>query len=153
MLTKIKQTLTGIYGRRSQLRDIRVLGLGLFLIIVLLISWSGVKAIQSNYTLQKQIAQLTQENKVQQLKNDNLSLQNEYLNSDQYLELSARQNFGLGASGETELLVPKSVALAQLVHLPNLTAASSSVINHQSTYAKNFHAWMDFFLHRQNTSD
>jgi cell division protein FtsB len=153
MITKIKQKLADIYSRRHQLRDIRVLGLGLFLLIVILISWSGVKTIQSNYALQKQIAQLTQENKVQQLKNENLSLQNEYLNTNQYLELSARQNFGLGAPGETELLVPKSVALAQLAPLPDLAAASSNASNHQSRYEKNFHAWIDFFLHRQSATD
>jgi cell division protein FtsL len=153
MITKIKQNLIEIYNRRSQLRDIRVLGLGLFLLVVILISWSGVKTIQSNYALQKQIAQLTQENEVQQLQNDNLSLQNEYLNTNQYLELSARQNFGLGAPGETELLVSKNVALAQLAPIPDLTTTSSSASGHQSRYEKNYHAWINFFLHRQNATD
>jgi len=149
MITKIKQKLISIYNKRNQLRDVRVLGLCLFLVIVLLISWSGVKTVQSNYALQKQITQLNQENKIQQLKNDDLALQNEYLNTDQYFELSARQNFGLGSSGETELLVPSSVALAQLAPLPNSTVPSAGAYNHQSRFEKNFRAWMDFFLHRQ----
>ncbi len=152
MLTKIKQTFNELYSRRHQLRDVRVLGLLIFLIIVLLISWSGVKAIQSNYVLQKQIAQLQQENKVQQLKNEDLALENEYYNTNQYLELSARQNFGLGDPGETEVLVPKNVALAQLVPLPNLHKTTASTDAPQSTYDKNLHAWLDFFLHRQNNS-
>jgi cell division protein FtsB len=152
MTIKIKQKLVEIYNRGSQLRDVRVLGLSLFLIVVLLISWSGCKTIQSNYTLQKQITELTQENKVQQLKNDDLALQNEYLSTNQYLELSTRQNFGLGAPGETELLVPEGVALAQLVPISN-TTTSTNATNHQSGYEKNFHAWIDFFLHRQTTAD
>jgi cell division protein FtsB len=153
MFTKIKQKLTDLYGMRNQLRDIRVLGLAIFLIIVLLISWSGVKAIQTNYTLQKQIAQLTQENKLQQLKNEDLNLENEYYNTNQYLELSARQNFGLGDAGETELLVPKNVALAQINPIPNLMPGSGSLNIPQTGYEKNLHAWIDFFLHRQDSTN
>lgn len=153
MLTKSKQKLSAIYDRRSQLKDVRVLGLFLFLIIVLLISWSGVKTIQTNYSLQKQISQLTQENQVQQLQNNTLQLQDEYFNTNQYLELSARQNLGLAAPGETELLVPPSVALAQLVQLPSQAVTASSPKVNQSKYAQNFTAWVDFLLHRQSTSN
>jgi hypothetical protein len=49
------------------------------------------------------------------LQNENDDLKNAYYKSPQYLELSARQNFGLAAPGEKELLVPKAVALA---HVP-----------------------------------
>src|SRR6185312_1894077 len=89
----------------SQLNDVRAVGLLIFLVVVLLISWSGAKVIQTNYTLQKQISTLRQENQVQELQNNNLKLQNDYFNTDQYLELSARQNFGLGRAGETEVLI------------------------------------------------
>jgi cell division protein FtsL len=153
MLTKSKQKLSEIYGRRAQLQDVRVLGLFLFLIIVLLTSWSGVKTIQSNYSLQKQISQLTQENQIQELKNNDLQLQNEYYNTNQYLELSARQNFGLAAPGETELLVPQSVALAQLVPVSNQAPTTTATTLHQPTYQKNFNAWIDFLLHRQTSND
>ena len=40
----------------QRLNDIRFTGQVLFVVLVLLISWSGVKTIQSNYGLQKQIA-------------------------------------------------------------------------------------------------
>ena len=95
-----------------RLQDIRFAGQVVFVIIVLLISWSGVKAIESNYQLQREIATLQQQTDIQQLKNENLKLQNEYFKTDQYLELSARQNFGLAHKGETELIVPIDVALA-----------------------------------------
>jgi cell division protein FtsB len=136
------------YAYLEQFRDVRAVGLAIFGIIVLLISWSGVKAIQTNYELQKQISKLQQENQVQQLKNNNLSLQNQYFNTDQYLELSARQNFGLGRPGETELIVPKSVALAHTIDLGSnnkVTKASAK----QPFYQRNFEAWINFFLHRQ----
>ena len=110
----LQQTLTKyikftIYGVK-QLRDVRVAGQVLFVVVVLLVSWSGVKAIDTNYQLQQQVATIQEQNDVQQLENNNLKLQNDYYNSNQYLELLARQNFGLGASGETELIVPQNVA-------------------------------------------
>ena len=133
----------------SRLGDTRFAGQVVFVIIVLLISWSGIKTIQTNYSLQKQISALKQKNDVQQLKNDNLSLQNDYLNSNQYLELTARQNFGLAAPGEKELIVPENVALAYTSDAampPQLPTAS----DHQPGYQRNFQSWVDFFLHRQN---
>ncbi len=134
----------------DQLRDVRSLGLILFGIVVLLVSWSGVRAIQTNYELQKQIVRLQQENEVQKLKNSNQKLKNEYYKSAQYLELSARQNFGLAAPGEKTLIVPKEVALA---HVRSFTPAAQAVgenTERQSKpfYQKNIEAWLDFFLHR-----
>ena len=138
----VKRTIH--YGR--QLRDVRVAGQVLFVIIVLLVSWSGVKAIDANYQLQQQIATLNEQNKLQQLENNNLKLQNDYYNSNQYLELSARQNFGLGAQGETELVVPKSVALAYTVSEPKPPAPKPN--SEPPAFQRNIQAWVNFFLHR-----
>lgn len=145
---KLKQYIKVAYAFILRLRDVRFAGQVLFVIIVLLVSWSGVKAIDANFALQKQIATLQQENEVQQLENNNLALQNEYYTSDQYLELSARQNFGLGAPGETELVVPKSVALSYTV--PEPKAASPKANVEPPAYQRNFQAWVDFFLNRRN---
>ena len=153
MQDKIKHYLKQAEWFVRQLRDVKFAGQILFLIIVLLISWSGVKAIQSNYGLQKQISALHQQNQVQQLENNNLQLQNEYFNSNQYLELSARQNFGLAAPGETELLVPKNVALAHTVTLPSTNTTVDKPSDKQPTYQRNFEAWVNFFMHRQSTAN
>ncbi|HUS25964.1 MAG TPA: septum formation initiator family protein [Nevskiaceae bacterium] len=154
MREKIKQYKETTFGYANQLRDVRVAGLLVFAIIVLMISWSGVKTIDTNYKLQKQISKLEQENQVQQLTNKNLQLQNQYLNTNQYLELAARQSFGLAAPGETELIVPQEIALAHTVELPNAEQALAAKTKaKQPLYQRNFQAWMDFFLHRQNTQD
>jgi len=134
------------------LRDVRNVGLLVFTIIVLLISWSGVKSIQTNYGLQEQVTQLQQEDRVQSLENSDLALQNEYYNTNQYLEVTARENLGLGAAGETELIVPQSVALAHTVKEPS-SSAVASVVPKQPSWERNFEAWMDFFLHRNTSSD
>lgn len=147
MLEKIKNlTKNSVW---PHLRDVRFLGFMVFGVMVLLASWSGVTVIETNYELQKQIAQLDQQNQIQQLTNQNLKLQNEYYNTDTYLELVARKQFGKGAPGETLLLVPKSVALAHAKELPQTkeTTQAAKPAN-QPTYQKNFTAWMNFLFHR-----
>ncbi len=129
------------------LRDVRNVGLLIFTVIVLLISWSGVKSIQTNYGLQKQIAQLQQENGVQSLQNSNQALRNKYYDTAQYKEVTARENLGLGTAGETELIVPENVALAHTVKQPGASVAVSEVPK-QPFWQRNFQAWIDFFLHR-----
>ncbi len=146
MFDEIQKLLKNPYIR--QLRDVRVLGLVVFGILALLVSWNGIAAIQTNYELQKQIARLQQENDVRQLENNNLKLSNEYYNTNEYLELAARKQFGKAAPGETLLLVPKTVAMA---HTTNLESHPQTVQKKQlrkSSFQRNFEAWMQFFSHR-----
>ena len=142
MFRKIKTNLF-----LQQLRDVRARGLLGFGVIAVMVTWSGVKAVQVNYGLQKQISRLTQENEVQELTNNNLKLKNEYLNTDQFLELAARRQFGLGAPGEKLLIVPKPVALAHTVEPPSKNKTKTTEAP-KPAYQRNFQAWIDFFLHR-----
>lgn len=133
-----------------QIRDLRVFGLVVFVVVVLMISWSGVKTIETNYRLQKSIAKLKQQVDVAKLSNDNLKLQNQYYNTPQYLELTARENFGLAAPGEVLVNIPKQVALAHTVDLPNVDKANAHAAeSKKSVYQRNFEAWIDFLLHRK----
>lgn len=146
---QIKTIQNHVVSFVRRLSDVRFAGQVLFVVIVLMISWSGVKTIQTNYGLQKKISALKQQNDLQRLRNENLALQNQYLNSNQYLELSARQNFGLAMPGEKEVIVPKEVALDSTVNLPapakpDLAKAS------KPAYQRNFESWVNFFLHRQD---
>jgi cell division protein FtsB len=138
-------------GYAKRLNDIRFAGQAVFVVIVLLISWSGIKTIQTNYNLQKQISGLKQQNDLQSLENQNLALNNDYYKSNQYLELSARQNFGLGSAGEKEIIVPQNVALAYTV--PEPSDGKTAVQAKQPAYQRNIQSWVDFFLHRQNAGN
>lgn len=154
MQEKLKIYQDKIEAYADQLHDVRVIGLLSFALMILLISWSGVKAIDTNYRLQKQISQLEQQNAVSQLSNNNLKLQNQYFNTDQYLELAARQNFGLARPGETLLTVPTSVALAHITDVKNPEDAQTTQTKaKQPAYQRHFQSWMNFFLHRQQLSD
>ena len=138
--------LAFIHDFLVRLRDVRFAGQVLFVVIVLLISWSGVKTIQVNYDLQKQIATAKQENNIQQLENATLKLENRYYQSNQYLDLQARQDYGLAASGEQEILVPKSVAM---YYAPKFTLPPSiPAKTYQPVYQKDIQDWVNYFLHR-----
>ena len=131
------------------LRDVRNLGQVVFLVLVLLVSWSGAQSIQTNYKLQREVDRLRQENAIAELQNSTQELQNTYYKTSQYRELAARQNFGLAAPGETVLLVPKNVALAHTVAQAD-TKTKTPPATRKPFWQKNFEAWVDFFLHRQN---
>ncbi len=135
----------------QKLSDMRFVGQVVFSVLVLMITWSGVKSIETNYGLQKQISSLKQHNEIQRLENTNLALQNEYFKSNQYLELAARQDFGLGAPGDKVIIVSEAVALSYTTKLPDSAALSSPTPN-QPIYEKNFQSWVNFFLHRQSNN-
>lgn len=151
---KLKTRLDNVYQHSyiAQFRDVRAVGLVLFLAVALMVSWSGAKVIQTNYELQKQISQLEQEIQVQQLANQNLKLQNQYFQTDQYSELQARQDFGLGARGEKQLIVPREVAEKYVASATATDPQSDAKPNEvrQPAYQRNFQAWIDFFMHRES---
>ncbi len=148
MLDKIKNYQN--YPDLKRLQDVRVLGLVVFIGVAFLVSWSTVSAIQTNYGLQKQISALQQQNSVMELKNNNQTLANQYYNTNQFLELAARRQFGKAAPNEKLLLVPKNVALAHTVDVKSSVSKTAAAPSHTSTYQRNFQAWMDFFQHRLN---
>ena len=151
MLEKIKKLQK--YSLWNNLRDIRFLGFLVFGLLVVLASWSGVKVIETNYDLQKQAAQIDQQNQLQELTNKNLKLENEYYNTDTYLELTARKQLGKGAPGETLILVPKEVALAHVKALPETKPIlpTKQLEEQQPGYQKNFRDWLDFFFRSNAT--
>ncbi len=145
---KIYQEKFTQFGRR--LHDPKFAGVIVFTVILVLISWSGVKTIQTNYELQKQISELSQQNQVQKLSNANSQLENEYYNTSTYQELVARQNFGLAAPGEKEIIVPKSVALGYTVAPKPTAQIVDKPSDKQPSDQRHFEAWVNFFLHRQS---
>jgi cell division protein FtsB len=141
--------------RARQLVDMRNIGLYIFAIIVLAITWSGIKTVQRNYELQKKISELKQENTVTDLQNQNTDLKNKYLQTDEYLDLAARQNLGLAAPGEKVLIVPKSVAMKYVDSSlsQNKAQVNSAPEDHRSKYVKNIESWRDFLIGRKNSAD
>jgi len=148
MFEKIKNALTS--KKAKQLADARNIGLYIFGLVVVAIAWSGAKTVQNNYALQKQISTLKQQNAVLELQNDNTALQNKYYQTDQYLELSARQNLGLAAPGEQVMIVPKTTAMSYIdSDLAKTVRPDSTAPDKRPGYVKNLEAWRDFLLGRK----
>ena len=126
-------------------------GFYIFAVIVLAIAWSGVRTVQNNYELQKQIALLKQQNEVLKLSNESTALKSRFYETDQYLDLAARQNLGLAAPGETVLLIPKATAMKyvdqSLIPKPDDSGDTSSESS-KSRFAQNFNDWREFLLGR-----
>lgn len=146
MIDKIKKYYNHTFIQ--QFKDVRFVGFVVFGILVLLVTWSGVSVIETNYELQKQVSKLEQQNQVAELENNNLKLQNEYYNSNQYLELTARRQFGKGEPGEKLLLVPKSVALQYSAEISEETKqAAATPVLEKPWMQRNIEAWIGFFDH------
>ena len=143
-------------SRLQSLNNVRNIGLAIFMVFVLAMTWSGVKAVQANYQLQKQISALKQQNTILQLQNENIGLQNQYYSSDEYLDLAARQSLGLAAPGEKVLLIPQNVALKYVdpsINLNSVASAATPTPQSPPRLIKNLEAWRDFLLGRTLLSD
>jgi cell division protein FtsB len=148
MFEKIKSYLSYVV---HNITDVRVLGQVVFAVLIILVSWSCVDAIQTNAGLQKEIAKLQQQNEVFKLQNENQKLKNQYLDTNQFLELAARRQFGKAAPGEKVLTVPRAVALAHSTDIAS-TAVKQVAKNQkqQPFYEANLEAWRNFFFHSDN---
>jgi cell division protein FtsB len=137
--------------RAKQILDVRNIALYVFCVVALAITWSGVKTVQTNYELQRKASELQQQNNVIVLQNQNTVLQNKYLQTDEYLDLSARQNLGLAAPGEKIMIVPKAAAMKYVDFSLSSRQSNKSVgpTDKHSQYAKNLESWRDFLLGRK----
>lgn len=126
-----------------------MLGLIIFGAIALLVSWSSIRVIEMNYKLQQKLARMEEETKLLEMENTNKKLENEYYHTDQYLELQARKQFGKAAPGETVLIVPESIALANTINLNPDENQNKAKTSKKSFYQENFEAWVDFFFHHK----
>jgi cell division protein FtsB len=128
------------------LTDPRVLGFLAFGVVTLLVTWSGIKAVQKNYELEKRITISRQNSEIQKLENENLKLRNHYYESAQYLELSARRQFGKAAPGETLYTVPEEVALSKTVEPAAKLQTPAEEKASQPRFQQNFNDWAEFLF-------
>lgn len=68
--------------------------------------WGTVEAIQRNFVLQQQVDTLAQELAFHELENETLEFHKKYYQTDEYLELSARERLNKAGAGEKVLILP-----------------------------------------------
>lgn len=108
-----------------------------FLIMVSWV-WGTVGAIQQNFSLQQQVDSLGQEIAYQELENQTLDFQNQYYNSNEYLELSARDHLNKASPGEKLLILPQNtVADSHAAQQPSVTPI---------VRRSNFQQWLYFLF-------
>lgn len=151
MQGKLKQYQERVTTFATAWSDPRRLGMIVFVVIALLITWSGVKVITTNYALQKDIAIMEQQNEVRRLQNQNLELENKFYETNEYLEIEARRHFGKALPGETVWVVPRDVALRYVTEPTRIAAEEAEITRIPSGARANFNAWLDFLLHRSAT--
>jgi cell division protein FtsB len=126
----------------------------LFAIIAFSLTWSTAKVIQKNYSIQKDIAALEQENEVRELENQRLKYQITYYKSDAYLELEARRKLNKAGNGEKVIAFPRPTTAdkpADSVDAGTLSDIGKKQQDEQDTsWAENLRAWRDFLLLRHN---
>ncbi|HEX4662618.1 MAG TPA: septum formation initiator family protein [Candidatus Saccharimonadales bacterium] len=104
--------------------------------------WGTIQAIQKNFILQQKVDDLKQEIAVDELENQTLKFQQRYLNSSEYLDLSARTHLNKVMPGE------------KVVNLPPTTVAATAPKSSTSTVGiksrSNLEQWL-YFLFGEKT--
>jgi cell division protein FtsB len=70
--------------------------------------WGTVDALGRNYKYQQQVDTARAQNELLSLQTDNLQAEQAYLNTNEYLELAAREKLNKAMPGEKLLILPKS---------------------------------------------
>ncbi len=100
--------------------------------------WGTVGAIQQNFLLQQQVDTLAQRIDFQQLENQTLSFESQYYNSNEYLELAARDHLGKANPGEKLLVLPPTTVTD--------TSPSQTTPTTPIEKRSNFQQWMYFLF-------
>jgi cell division protein FtsB len=132
----------------KRVKALATLNNGVLVVAILIAStwvWSTVEAIQHNFKLQQQVDALSQQIAVDELQNKTLQLQRSYYNSDQYLELSARERLGLANPGEKVLILPANT-VKPVDPNATQTASSGETIGDRSNFAQ----WMYFLFGKKS---
>lgn len=135
---KKKLTDKGLY-------DVRLVMLLIVTFIALSVFWNGAKIIQQNYELQQKVSEIEEENEVLELENRNKALQNEYLKTDEFADITARRLYGRAAPGERVYIVPRDVALGALSSDAEEQEAVE-VVSEKPQWQKNLEAWLEIYF-------
>jgi len=124
--------------------DVRLFALIGVGFIALSVFWNGAKIVQQNFELSQKVTAIEQENQILELENQNKELRNQYLDTDEFAELTARRVFGKAAPGERVYIVPEDVALSALSSADTDEVEELEVTKPQ--YQKNIETWLNIYF-------
>ena len=111
----------------------------LALCIALSLVWGTVVTLQRNFAFQRQVDDLDQQVELLQLQSQNLKYQQKYFQSDEFSELSAREQLGKVAPGEKLVILPSSEDIKD-------TAGDTTTQTTTAVKASNYGQWMQFLF-------
>ena len=108
------------------------------------ISWAigSVSMMQRNYALQRKVDAKQRELQLGQLEVQTLEFEKKYYQSEEYQELSARENLGLASKGEKVLILPKNSQKA--INADKKQAIAAIAKNEPTVKPSNMRQWIDF---------
>lgn len=127
---------------KNRLKSLITLNNGVLLVAALITFswvWGSVEAIGQNFALQQQVDSLSQEVEYYNLQNETLEFQQKYYQTNEFLELSARERLNKAGDGEKVLILPKNTVLSDGEGTQN---TESSTITQRS----NIEQWFYFLF-------
>ena len=104
-------------------------------IVALAWIWGSISSMERNYSLQRQLELKTREKLIAEIQYKTLEFENQYLQSEEYQELAARENLGLVAKGESVLILADYPA-----------EEAEKITTETGEKDSNFTQWMNFIF-------
>ena len=105
-------------------------------------AWGSLQVMQRNYSLQREVDYKKRELQLAELQKDNLRLQNQYYQTDEYKELALRDSLGLVMPGEKVLILPDNSDAAKAADKETSTTATATTTQETS----NIEQWLNFLF-------
>ena len=119
------------------------------LLIALGLGWNTVGAMQRNYRLQQKYDQLKAEVELTELQNQNLKYQINYLKTDDFKELAAREKFNKTLPGESLVYLPSNSVATRA---PTVKNTPTTPRQKSKGWQANVQAWWHFLKGGESTS-
>jgi cell division protein FtsB len=103
--------------------------------------WGTVTTLQKNFVLQQEVDVLDQQIQIAEIESATLGFQQQYYESNEYLELQARAKLNKASPGEKLVILPLT---------PHPTVAPETEDTSESIAPSNFQQWMRFLFGQQS---
>ena len=138
-MDRLKQKL-----RRTKYQLTRNMTVNRFLVlmfVLLCLNWTynAIVSLSRNWQLEQRLASKQREAKILDLEVETIELENQYLASEEYQELAARDKANKMFEGESLVYLPKNSDAARTKHTTETTVATYSE-------PSNFRQWLSFLF-------
>ena len=134
------QHLRHWYHKYQHLATIQNISLVIAGVIAASWIWGSVATLQKNYAYQREVDENAYTIELMKLQNKNYEYMQAYYRSDEFLELSAREQLGLAKPGEKLVLLPSSE------HITDTTASSQPALPATADTESNASKWFQLLF-------